>query len=194
MHEYTEEQIEYLREISWGKIDEQITKMFNERFGLNLRETVIRSTRKRYKIKVGYKPNRGQFKKGSVPWNKGLEGVVKPTHTWEKGHTFNCKPIGTERTMAGYTEVKFENPNTWRPKHQVIYEQHYGEIPEGNIVIFGDGDKTNFDIDNLVCVSRRQLLTMNSNNLIMNNADLTRTGAMIADLKHKITDRGKGKR
>jgi len=102
------------------------------------------------------------FKKGQVPRNKGkkqheymtAEGIARSSTTrFKKGNKpQNYKPVGSERiTSYGYTEVKIEDPNKWKPKHKIIYESHYNcTIPKGHKCIFIDGDKTNFDISNLI--------------------------------------------
>ena len=107
----------------------------------------------------------------------------KPT-MFKKGHIpKNHREIGSERiTKDGYIEVKIEDPDVWGLKHRLIYEEHYGEIPAGYSVIFGDGDKLNFDINNLILVSRSELLLMNRNKLIKNDSVLTKVGVNIAKL------------
>lgn len=47
---YTEEHIEYLREISQGRYIDEITKLFNEKFGMNLTESAISTLKARYKL------------------------------------------------------------------------------------------------------------------------------------------------
>lgn len=64
-------------------------------------------------------------------------------------------PIGTERIRYdGMVLVKITK-NKWEYKQRYIYEQHYGvKLREDEYVVFKDGDRTNFDISNLKCVSR----------------------------------------
>ena len=60
----------------------------------------------------------------------------------------------------------------------------------GHKVIFADGNKRNFDIDNLILVSDSEALIMNANKLRYENKELTKTGALIAkviDKTNKIT-------
>jgi len=68
----------------------------------------------------------------------------------------------------GYILMKIPevNPHTGAPtryKHKHIYtwEQAHGRVPDGMIVAFVDGDKTNCDLDNLVLISRHELLNLN---------------------------------
>ena len=60
-------------------------------------------------------------------------------------------------------------------------------MPKGSAVIFLDGDKRNFDIDNLHLVTRGQLAMLNKNNLIQKDADLTKTAINVVDLMKKIS-------
>jgi len=52
-------------------------------------------------------------------------------------------------------------PTRWKAKHVVIWEQTHGPVPEGMAVVFKDGDKLNCDPDNLMLVSRAELLRLN---------------------------------
>lgn len=70
-------------------------------------------------------------------------------------HNTTAKPIGSERTKDnGLVLVKVAD-NKWIDKQRYIYEQHYGvTLTENDFIVFKDGDRTNFDIDNLKCVSK----------------------------------------
>lgn len=193
---YTEEQLAYIRHLC--KIDKitnkEITEKFNKKFSTNKSEKAIKAIRQKYGIYIE-NPEKGYFPKGHVPWNKGLKGIDiggKETQFKKGNIPSNYRPVGSERVNAdGYAEIKIADPNTWELKHRIIWKEHNGPIPDGFVVIFGDGDKTNFNIDNLVLVSRAQLLKMNQYNLIQNDADLTRTGALIADLHLKIGEKSR---
>lgn len=190
--QYTEEHLNYLRELcDEGFFNDEITKKFNEKFGTNKTERAIKSIRGKYGITTSA---RNYFKKGHTPWNKGKRGYMGPNKTsFKKGEIPpNYLPVGSERvTVDGYLEVKVKDPNVWKGKHVLIWEEHNGPVPEGHCIIFGDGNKENLDINNLICVSRGQLLKLNQHGLIKNDADLTRTGVIIVDLQSKINERKK---
>jgi len=194
--QYTQEQVDYLRELSaQGLFNAEITKKFNKRFGTNKTESAIQNMRRKYGIKTSA---RYYFKKGHKPWNKGMKGLDtggKKTR-FKKGNTPQTwVPVGTEVVDPdGYTKLKVADPNKWRYKHRMIWEKHNGPIPKGHVVIFGDGDKRNFDPDNLLLVSRSQLARLNQNGLIQDDARLTRTGIIIADIYNKIGEQKRKQR
>lgn len=193
--EYTKEQIEYLRELcAQDLFNDEVTRRFNEKFGLNKTEAAIKNQRVKYKI---YSGARNYWDPGHEPWNKGKTGFMGPNETsFKKGQMpHNWVPIGSERiTKNGYIQIKVQEgkfQQNWRGKHILIWEKHNGPLPKGHAIIFGDGDNRNFDIDNLICVSRSQLASLNRLKLIKDDAALTRIGVAIVDLKHKISERSK---
>lgn len=126
--------------------------------------------------KLGLKRNkkfseRNRFKKGLVPWNKGLrvEPVGGTLRTlFKKGDAPKNKvPIGSETVKKGgvlYRKISETGVrrNDWRSVHTLIWEEKYGPIDDGMIVRFKDGNKRNFDIENLIAVTRAEHVKMNS--------------------------------
>lgn len=193
--QYTLEQLSYLQELSKeGLSNAEITRQFNEKFGTNRTELAIQLQRTIYGFSI---PPGGQFPAGHKPWNAGKKGwfAEGSRRTWfKKGNKPQTwVPVGSEsEDKDGYTKVKIANPNKWAYKHRLVWERHHNrKIPPGHAVLFGDGNKRNFDPDNLILVSRAQLARMNQSGLIKNDAALTKTGAIIADLLNKIGERKK---
>lgn len=110
----------------------------------------------------------------------------KNFHHISSGFKSCSLPIGSEREgKKGYILVKIAQPNVWLEKQRYIYESMYGSIPSGHRVIFADNNKRNFDINNLILVSDAEALIMNTRKLRYDNADLTKTGAIIAKIIDK---------
>ena len=189
---FPQEIMDYIKENHKGIGPSEMAGILNDKFNKNYKKDQIKRYYGSKKLNSGVS---GRFEKGIQPWNKGRKGVTtggKDTQ-FKKGHRpSNWVPIGSERfTADGYWEVKVQDgkkQHNWRRKNMVIYEKHHGKIPPGHVVLFGDGDVTNFDIDNLILVSRRQLSTLNKMGLIKSDADLTRAGINIAKLIQKIND------
>ena len=197
MHLYTDEQIEFVRQNIKGTSYNKITEMFNERFITNLKLTTMNGFLKRNKFTNGLNAN---FKKSQSAWNKGMKGIDlagengKKTQ-FKKGQTpINYREVGSERiNVDGYTEIKVSDPREWKAKHVFVWEKENGKVPKGHVIIFGDRNRLNLELDNLILLSRKQLVTMNKRNLIKSDAELTRIGVMLADLYNKISDVNKSK-
>lgn len=135
--------------------------------------------------------DKGQFKKGSVPWNKGLKGYMGANRTsFKKGNTPpQHRQVGSERVSKdGYTYVKVAEPSLWKLKHRYIYEQHHGEIDKNVIISFADGDKQNFNIDNLILMTRSENVQMNQDKRYSENADITKTNLTVVKIKNKVKE------
>lgn len=192
-YKYTFEQENFIKNNYKGISTVELTEKFNKEFGTNLTKDQLRWYKKNHKLSSGVD---GKFKKGNVPYNKGTKGISKPNSgCFKKGNIpANHRPIGSERVNGdGYVEVKIAEPNKWKFKHRIIWEEKFGTIPRGYAVMFADRNKQNFEIDNLILVSTRQLQIMNNKKLIQNDANLTKTGVLIADVMIKIKDMKSGK-
>lgn len=190
-HKWTNEEKEYLASIVKGSTYKEITKQMNDKFEYDFSEEQIKGMMYRNKLTTG---TGGYFKKGSTPWNKGLKGYMGANKTSFKKGTIppNQVPIGTESiTKGGYIKVKVGEPNKWKLKQRYIYEQHYGEIPKSHNVIFADKNIRNFDINNLVLVSKAEMLILNNNKLIFEDEELTKVGVNIAKVIDKTKKRSK---
>lgn len=194
MHKFTKKEKEFIKQHAFGRSNKDLTEMFNKHFETDLKVSQVKAFKKNNKIPSGLT---GHFPKGNIPFNKGMKGVNfggKETQ-FRIGHRpANWRPVGSERTTVdGYIEIKTEEPNIWRQKHKVIWTEAYGPIPEGYAIIFADANKSNLDLDNLILVSRQELLALNRNELIKEDPEATKIGVMIARINCKIANIQKGR-
>lgn len=187
-HQYTTEQLAYLRR--HAVVERRYLAMaFNNHFGTALSESAIKQTCHRLGIKTG---RTGRFEPGNLPYNTGTKGLKTGSCTsFKAGHMpHNHQPVGTEviDNKDGYTKVKIAEPKTWRYKHLLVWEEHNGPLPKGKIVIFGDGNKGNFDPANLIAIERRELAYLNRNKLIKPDVELTKTAVNIAKVAAKVSE------
>jgi hypothetical protein len=187
MHKFTQEEIEFLVPRVVGSSYKELTELLNEHFEQDLKQTQIRSFIKNRKLNTG---RTGKFEKGHVPANKGTKGIYcggKETQFKKGEKPHNYMPKGSERVKSdGYVYIKVAEPSKWRQKHLMVWEEHRGKIPARHRVIFGDGNKLNCCIDNLILVSMATLLELNKQGLIKGDTNLTKTGVIIAELHRKI--------
>lgn len=111
-----------------------------------------------------------RFQKGHTSVNKGKRispvtyAKCQPT-MFKKGHCpVNHREVGSERiNVDGYIETKVAEPNVWRLKHRIIWEQHNGVIPAGYNVQFKNHNTQDCRIENLYIISKaEQMRTENS--------------------------------
>lgn len=193
-HKWTDKEKEYLTQIYKKNDYDTILKMMNDKFECNFNRKQIISFMRRNKLKSEAIKNNGRFSKGMTPWNKGLSYMPNNKETrFQKGNIPQChREVGSERIIRdGYIEIKVAEPNVWDLKHRVIYREHYGEIPDGHNIIFADGNKMNFDIDNLIAVSKSEMLILNNNNLRFEDKELTKVGVNVAKVIDKAKKRNK---
>jgi hypothetical protein len=189
MRNYTLEEIQFVKKKIIGRSYTDMLDLFNEHFCLRGKKklTVVqmKGVLQRHNLCNGL-PR--YFQPGHIPHNKGVKGFCTPgleRSQYKPGNIpFVRKPIGAERRNGyGYVEVKIAHPNMWKSKHAVIWEKANGPVPKGKIIIFADGNKMNFDLENLLMISRGELATMNRNSLIYNNTVFTKAGKLVADIK-----------
>ena len=177
-YKWTNTELDYLRQIVKDRYIFEIAELMSIKFWYEYRKSQIKSIMAKHKISNNMK---SKNPKGIKPWNKGVK--------MGNYHIHNTKNIGDEYINSeGYIMIKLDNPTRWVHKHRYLYEQAHGEIAKDKVLIFLDGNKQNLNLDNLKCITRKQLIKMNQNKLFYNNAELTNTGAELANLMLKINE------
>ena len=142
--------------------------------------------------------NKGQFVKGMTPWNKGKDfnpGGRSVQTRFKKG----LKPpkyqeIGTiAKHKDGYSFIKLAE-HKWQLYQRYVWEKsRHEKLNKNQTVIFLDGDRSNFDPANLAAISRKELAVINHENLMTSgDAELSKTGVLIARLKIKVREKLRG--
>ncbi len=108
-------------------------------------------------------PNSGTFSKGSAPWNKGKRGIhISPRTEFKRGQTpVNRCSVGTvrirqrrHRAEGPRAWVKVAEPNVWKLRARIVWEDAHGPISRGLIVHHVDEDTLNDSLSNLSVVDR----------------------------------------
>ncbi|SNZ14518.1 HNH endonuclease [Terribacillus aidingensis] len=197
MRLFTKEQHEFLVEHVEGRTTKELAEIMNNKFNLSVSKQQIHYYKKNHRLVSNIST---AFNKGHIPKNKGTKGLYNSggnKTSFKKGQkAHNYKPVGYERTDCyGYVLVKVndEGPwhKRWRHKHKIVWEEANGPIPPNHVILFADQNKENIVAENLLLVSRKQLATLNKQDLLSNNAELTKTGIIMADLYQKISERTK---
>jgi hypothetical protein len=193
VHKWTEKEIRFIKAKTAGSSYAKVRELFNKHFCLSLTFNQILYGIRKYTQGNGLD---SRYSPGHPNYNSYIKGMRISSKTeFKSGHkSYSSKPIGSERKDdRGFTVVKTAEPDVWKRKHEVIWESANGPIPKGHIVIFADRNKSNFAINNLVLVSRANLMIMNRLGLFVCDTDLTKIGKSVSDILIMINERSSKK-
>lgn len=104
-----------------------------------------------------------RFKKGHIPWNKGVKGIrLSPSTEFKKGReSEKSMPVGSvtvrrDKNGVDRAWVKIGEPSKWMERSRVVWEAVNGPIGRGMVIHHKDKNAMNDDIDNLECLTRSQ--------------------------------------
>lgn len=111
----------------------------------------------------GIGPSRTSFKKGHIPWNKGIKGIhTSPATEFKKGEKpATWYPVGTIRKRKDKNEkgarywIKVAEPNKWMFLSHFRWQKEYGPLIKGDIVHHLNGLSFDDRIKNLIALPRK---------------------------------------
>lgn len=167
----------------------ELAELFNAKFGTAVSHKGLGQKC----VKLGLVcPNTGCYKKGSVPLNKGTKGLKGANKTsFALGNLpANTRKVGyisTRRDKNGslYMHIKIAEPRRWQMLHAYIWEHKHGKIPKGYCVIFKDKNTLNTRLDNLMLVSRAELVRLNQKYADIHE-NLKETALQVIKISHEI--------
>ena len=114
----------------------------------------------------GQPPNSMAFKKGRIPWNKGIRGThFSPATEFKRGQKgINWLPVGSIKTRTEWHNslpserrwIKIAEPNKWSLLAIHIWTKRKGSIPKGMLIHHKDFDYLNDDFKNLQMLTRSE--------------------------------------
>ena len=148
---YTSEMENWLKENHQKYLRCELTEQFNKKFGTNVSKKNIQAKLQTMGLKVDKREVYEKF-------GKEISHKISKVQDDRLG-------IGSEKIYGGFVYIKIRNgagAQNFKLKHYIIWEKaHNQSVPKGMCVIFLDGNKRNFDIDNLALVDKQtaKLLT-----------------------------------
>lgn len=182
-------------------LEVSISAVFQKAYALGLRKSdaFLNSNRSGRFDKFSESSKRHRFAKGNIPPNKGQR---MPEHIKEKvKHTwFKKGQIPHNTKYDGYISIR--NDKSGRPYahiriaqgkfdllHRHIWQMHYGQVPEGKIIVFKNGDPSDFRIENLELITREENMLRNTRHNYP--PDLQQAIMALNKLKKSIKEYGK---
>lgn len=167
-HEWTEEEVNFLKEALKKHSKKEAIVLFNNKFSEKITLAQLKRLQTKYNITA---QNNGRLK---------------------KNHSLNQSPIGTETIWTQgnykYIGIKIKEPSVWVHKHIYVWEKEYGTLPDSQVVIFLDGNTLNCELDNLMAIDKRINVIMNRNRLPRGSKEETICSIAIAKLMATIVD------
>ncbi|MBQ7185989.1 MAG: HNH endonuclease [Alphaproteobacteria bacterium] len=165
---YTDEMKDWLRAHSKGVPYDKLAAKFNRRFGLSKTARQIQS---------------------ACHDHGAHNGVYIINHPCHKCH---WRPVGATRIdKDGYVRIKTKEPCYWKLAHIHEWEKHHGKFNKNKyIIMFIDGDRTNWHIDNLRKYERRIIGAMNRWHLMpeLRTPEMFDAAVLLAKSKIAIND------
>lgn len=194
---FPEQVARYIEEHHKGVGYQDMADLVNKTFGTNYAGSQMKGFYHNHGLNSGLT---GRFQKGHIPANKGKKGMQMHPNAiatqFKKGNVpTRTLPVGTViKRGDGYLWRKVADPNKWKQEHRIRWEEKHGPIPKGKKLIFLDGDRSNADLDNLQLVDDCVELEMTRRRLWSNDPEMTKTGALIAEINTKVYKRKKERR
>lgn len=196
---FTPKMLDFLREGYRRLSLADLAAAFNREFGTDRSEVSIRAATRNHNMKSG---RTGLFKPGHISWNTGMKGYQAGGRAVEtqfkKGERHgaaqhNYKPIGSTRiSKDGYIERKVTDDHPvparrWIGEHRLVWEAANGPVPDGHVVVFLDGDKLNVNLENLRCVPRGVLATLNKLGMNETSGEARKAAILTAEVMNKAS-------
>lgn len=139
----------------------QLAEEFNKKFEIKTNLSQISDICSK-RLKLNKTINRGEYGNGGIKKKSELYTEKKFNNYWY----IKINDISTNDKQKDFK-------NNWKQKQVYIYEQHYEKLKDSEIVIFLDGNKDNFNIDNLYKIKRSENVQL-AKKRVHNNGILTK--------------------
>lgn len=171
---------------------QQMVDLIKQEFDREYTRQQIKSYYKNHDLNSGLT---GHFVKGQPSYNKGVKmspevyEKVKATMFKAGNRPHNTNEVGDiVLATVGYYKIKVAEPNAWKFCHIKAWEDVNGPVPDGMMVSFKDGNRRNWNIENLMLISNEENGFLNSRHLRSEFPEITETAANMAKLKMKARD------
>ena len=173
--EFTDEQVAFVREHAQILSTRKLAEAFTERFSQPIGQTEIR----RLMARNGIEP---QHDKRNLPLPVGTE-------RWSK--YYQCMVVKVASVSVSGIKDKRERDrirnSQWMLKQNYVWEKTHGtHVPNGAVVIFLDGDRTNYSPENLHAADLNVVGTIEKMRMHSEDAEIYRTALIWGDLFYAL--------
>lgn len=184
---FPEEVAAFIEKNHKGTGHQAMADLIRQQLGMEYTAQQIKSFYKNHNLNSGLT---GHFVKGQPSHNKG---VPMSPEVYEKAKATMFKPGSRPHNTnevgdivlatVGYYKIKVAEPDVWEFCHIRAWQRAYGEIPEGMLVSFKDGNRENWSLENLMLITREENAVMNQKHLRFDRAEATESGLLVAKVE-----------
>ena len=207
---FNQEEVQFIKDNVGGKSVKELTELVNKKFNRNVTEKQIYFFKKHHHLRSYtyqitpplfneeekqyiFENVKGKFaidflEEFNKKFNRNI--TMAQLNGYKGRHKLKCyrrlspsqkKSLGYEyKDKNGDWKIKIKEPGGYMQKSRYVYEKYKGKIPNDCLVIFADGNKDNFDLDNLILVSKKEFFVMVTHGLNFKDKDLTETSVLLA--------------
>jgi len=193
-----------------------LTDAFNKQFNTVLKLDQIRDHAKYRNIKVGimckrknyfFTPDKIEYIR-QLAINNTIDDITKKFNEYYKTNKskdtigvyaskYKIKIYKSKigREVKKGVEIYIRVSNTGNPrkdyvtKHRYLWEQKNGKVPNGYLILFANGNKQDFNLDNLLCVKNSELIMMSKMGCKYDDIETTKTFLIMARLTLAMSNR-----
>lgn len=174
MRTFTAEEIEFLGQALKDNGTRKVADMYRERYSAPLSQTHLRRVMQEYGLKPGKKQN-----------------VAIPVGTEKYSEYYDCIFVKTHhcdtRKIKDKKKRDYLRNLQWEMKQNVVWEKTMGcKLPKGWVVIFLDGNRMNYDQNNLYAVPIHVAGTIEKMKMHSENATIYKTALMWGQLFYEM--------
>lgn len=163
---YTKEFEDFIRENVSKYTKEKLRQEIQNKYNIQMTEEAVR----RYL-------NRHNIKDRPVDYRK-----------YNSRNVYKC-PVGTEKITTEGVFIKIKQPDVWRRKSRVMYEQYHNcKLNGDDYIVFLNQNNNDFRKENLIKSSRKEIAYLHNNKTFSSNPELTRLGILSAKVMIKAKE------
>lgn len=167
-------------------LDKELAAFLSADWDMDIDRRILNAFRLRKGIKTG---RTGYFHTAENPGYVPPKGShLSPATEFKKGmKPHNTAPVGTKvKDAGGYWKQKIAEPDKWEYIHRMIWEEAHGKLDRQVPVVFLNQNKDDLRLENLMAITRGDLVTLNHTMKLSTDAEINKTMIITAKLKSAI--------
>ena len=173
--EFSGEEIDFVRRYADALSTREMAEAFTVRFGSPIGQTMIRRLMERNGIQSSVDRKNHPLPIGAERWSDYYQCVI-----------VKVRSVSVSGVKDKRERDRLRN-SQWMLKQNLVWEQTHGmPVPKDNVVVFLDGDRTNYSPENLHAERLNVIGTIEKMRMHSENAEIYRTALIWGELYYAL--------